>query len=85
MAPYIDAVSNSPLTNRHIPMSSTTGPEPMAAPAQSTSVPNMNLPSQASREAYLPMPAGPLISGDNTGVGIGPGTNFIFSPQYLDD
>lgn len=80
MAPYIDSVLNSPLGDRHVPMSSTPGMEPMAAPAQSTSVPNTNLPSQASREAYLPMPAGLLPSGDNTGVGIGPGTNITFNP-----
>lgn len=85
MAPYIDSVPNSLLGDRHVPMSSTPGPGPMAAPAQSASVPNVNLPSQVSREAYSPMPADPLPSGDNTGVGIGPGTNTIFSPQSLDD
>lgn len=80
MAPYIDSVPTSPLGDRHVPISSIPGPEPMAAPAQSTSVPNMTFHSQASREAYLPVQAGALPSGDNTGVGLGPGTNIVFIP-----
>lgn len=80
MAPYIDSIPTSPLEDRRVPISSTPGPEPMAAPVQSTSVPNMTLPSQESREPYLPVHAGHLPSGDNTGVGIGPGTNIILIP-----
>lgn len=78
MAPYIENVPTPPLGDRHVPISSISSPEPMVAPAQSASVPNMTLPSQASREPYLPVHTGPLPSGDNTGVGIGPGTNIIF-------